>query len=200
MPRNDRSRAPSPEPTQQRGHPEPSEALEALARRALEFAAERFANNQQNNGSSPRGGDQQSRGPLDTNDVTTMLLIQAVQYLLRRYLHRHLQARSTSAHQIETNRGLPLPNRETDELIPALDDVLHRLRATEELVERTIYCPATHEGCEFHRSVIANVGGLRASIGRTSATIRNARETLLGGRSGERGTRGRRRHRRGSGS
>jgi len=85
-------------------------------------------------------------------------------------------------------------------LIPALDDVLHRLHVTEELVERTIHCPATHEGCEFHRSVIANAGGLRSSIGRTSATVRNARELLLGGRVPERGSRGRRRYRRGPGS
>ena len=202
MPRSGRSRAPSPEETQARGgFPDTSEALENLARRALEFAAEKFANRQQNNEPSAQASDgsPQSRG-VDTGDVTTMLLIQVAQFLLHRYLHRHLHSPPNSRLPPDPTRSLPLPDREMAELIPALDDVLHRLRVTEELVERTIYCPATHEGCEFHQSVIANAGSLRASIGRTSATVRNAREMLLGRRPGERGARGRRRRRNGSSS
>ena len=175
--------------------------FETLSRRVLEYAAQRYGESRE----ATRSTSDSARGlghsrSFDTNDVARLVLIQITQHLVRKYLanwQRHhsntSQDRHSHHHHSHHERGRQRCRRERDdhrhcrdpadselqELLPSLDQLLFQLRSTEAFVENEIYRPATHEGCDFHRSVIANAGELQVSLARASMQTRVVRDRIL---------------------
>ncbi len=174
-----------------------NDGFEAIARRVLEYTARRYTEGQARSGSErDRDGpdnDQQPRRPhLETSDMARLILGQLVKYIIHRYITNRAQPRSAQSRQGRSNpRGsqprereqdqhrLPaLASRDIDEMRVSLEDLIQQLQSTEDLVQRTMYRPATHEGCGYHRSIVSNASRLHQSIGRSTGEARRVYELL----------------------
>jgi len=140
-----------------------------------------------------------SCGSFDTNAITRLLIGHLIQYLIRRRFRsrrrtgrgrlqssdiRPAQQHSATAdhHGIEyrspAEGTFTLLRSDVNEVVDSLDRLLHQLQSTEDLVQRTMYTPATHENCDFHRDVIVNAGSLQVSIANSATEARRVRAIL----------------------
>lgn len=193
-----------------------NDGIEAIVHRILEYAARHYTERQARSNSersrdNPDHGQQPRGGHVDASDITRLILGQLVQYIVHRYLTNRARSQASQQRRARSNRQgeqqrsretdavrthPSLPNRHIDELLVSIDNLLQQLQSTEALVQRTMYRPATHPGCAFHRSVITNAESLQVSISRASAGARRVSQFLeqerrlgarnLGGRTRER--------------